>query len=117
MKARIKLPLHSFGKDLQSEQGQVGVQGTKEQGQERDIEERERLMRDVGRDHQAHRVSERESNIKDPRDEMLVHNMGRSIQPGIGDQGHAHVRRNTNKSGSNGQALILTSLDHMLETN
>lgn len=70
----------------------------------------------MGGDHQADSVSERETNVKDPGDQVLVDNLGRGVQPEEGDQRAADIGKNTNQSRCNGQVLVFARLDHMLES-
>lgn len=67
-------------------------------------------------DHQADSVSKRESNVQDPGDQVLVDNLGGAIQPKEGNQRHANIRKDADQSRCNGQVLVLTRLDHMLES-
>lgn len=73
-------------------------------------------MSDMGGDHQADSVSERETNVEDPRDQVLADNIGRGVQPEEGDQRAADIGKDTDKSRCNGQVLVLARLDHMLES-
>ena len=104
-------------KDLQSNGGQVGIQGTKEQRQEGDVEKGEGLMGDMGRNHQTDCVSERQANVQDPGDHALVHNMGRSVQPKVGYHRHAHVGHHSEQCWCYRQVLVLARLNDVLETN
>lgn len=106
---RSKQPLEAKG-------GKVGVEGSEHEGKEGDVEEREGLMSDMGGDHQADSVSERETNVEDPRDQVLADNIGRGVQPEEGDQRAADIGKDTDKSRCNGQVLVLARLDHMLES-
>lgn len=72
-------------------------------------------MGDMSGDHQSNSVSERQSNVKDPGNNVLVDNMRRSIQPGVRNQRHSDIRSNADQCWDDGQVLVLTSLDHMLE--
>lgn len=62
--------------DLQAKGGEIGIEGSEQEGEEGDVEEREGLVGDMGGDHQADSVSERKTNVEDPGDQVLVENLG-----------------------------------------
>jgi len=41
-------------------------------------------------DHEADSVSERKTNVEDPGDQVFGYNVGRGIQPRVGNHGHAN---------------------------
>lgn len=100
---------------LQSKERKVGVESSEEQRQEGDVEKRERLVGDMGSDHQADSVAKGEAHVKDPGDQVLADDLGRGVQPEVGDQGHANIGEDANQSRGHGQVLVLASLDDMLE--
>jgi len=69
--------LHMCSKEtLKSKERKVGVESSKEQRQEGDVEEREGLVGDVSGDHQADSVAKGETHVEDPRDQVLVDDLG-----------------------------------------
>lgn len=61
--------------NVHSNDGQIGVKSSKDQWQERDVEQWEGLVSHMSRDHEANCVSEREANVKDPRNQVLSDNV------------------------------------------
>lgn len=67
-------------------------------------------------DHEADSVSERKTHVEHPGDQVLGDNVGRGIQPKVGNRGHANEWDQSDQSRTHRLLLVPARLDHMLES-